>query len=72
MAGTITQIFRILGTALSVGAGAAAIWEGWSAVKSFRDGDGSRARDGLIGVIMGLAGIAIGALVSNIPGFLNF
>lgn len=72
MQGLLTQVFTIFGTALSVGGGAAGLWEGWQAAKAFRDGDGSRARDSLIGVIMGLAGIAIGLLVTRIPGFMRF
>ena len=72
MQGWLTRVFQIVGTALSVAGGAAGLWVGWQAVKSFRDGDGSRARDGLLGAIMGLAGIAIGLLIRQIPSFLAF
>lgn len=72
MSALIARVFMILGEAMSVGGGAAGLWEGWQAAKSFRDGDGSRARDALIGAIMGIAALAIGLLIQRVPSFLRF
>lgn len=72
MQGLIVKAFQIIGTMISVGSGGSGLYELWKALRSFRDGDGSGSRDALIGGIAGLAGIALGVLVAQIPSFAHF